>query len=157
MNKHRFLVIASPRSGSTWLETSLGSLPDCFADYELKWNIQYHGIALRLIPDSPEACDRILENMRNNHRIVGSKLILDERPYSADELSRLSATIGADTKIIHLYRDYFESIVSRWNPFGKRAILARNYKGPAINEAARKAPYMNRLRMELISLTTAVS
>ena len=74
----KFLVMSNLRSGSTWLETMLGALPDVFTDFEFKFAISYRPSAVHrvLSEDLPSVTD-VLEGMVSRAPVVGSKFVFD--------------------------------------------------------------------------------
>lgn len=110
----KFLIVGNGRTGSTWLETMLGCLPEVAVDYELKWNPIGYELPphLRVIPNRPSGCGDLLLEIGGDHSIVGSKLILDKRLHSPSEYADLHATIDRDIRIIHLVRDYYDVVLS---------------------------------------------
>lgn len=113
-NPEKFLIVCNGRTGSTWLETMLGCLPEVAVDYELKWNpIGYELLPhLKVIPNQASCCGDILRGLSDQHPVVGSKLVLDKRSYSPSEFSDLHQAIDHDIRIIHLVRDYYEIVLS---------------------------------------------
>lgn len=114
-----FIIISNMRSGSTYLCTSLGQLPQFSTDFELKYNpIHKLGKIHLLLKDS---CKDSLQPIAKN-KIVGSKLTFDSfslydpiKDYvlSDHDFSNLSLVIESDIKIIHLIRNYYDIIQSQ--------------------------------------------
>lgn len=142
-NTHQqFLIIANPRTGSTWLELMLNCLPDVTADLEFKWSNQQNLIANvkdTLYPMltgnifSPTFSEALLLLNKSNitgfraffralpflskRSITGSKLIIDFNAEHPD-FEALRNKIDPDKiKIIHLTRNYHEIIESVGNGY----------------------------------------
>ncbi|MBT6515928.1 MAG: hypothetical protein HOK65_14305 [Crocinitomicaceae bacterium] len=49
INKQYFMTIQNMRTGSSWLELSLNALGDVYADYELKWEINYPSLPIHKV------------------------------------------------------------------------------------------------------------
>ena len=92
--RQRFLIVSNARTGSTWLETLLGALPDVAVDYEFKWRPDYqpHGVHL-VIPDENFSCRAGIDSISVSAPVVGSKLVLDPRSHGQKELLSLERTI----------------------------------------------------------------
>jgi hypothetical protein len=111
-SQKKFLIVSNARSGSTWLETLLGSLSDVQVDYEFKWRPTYEAHELHMvIPDKNFNCSDALSKI-SNKGIVGSKLVFDPRSHSDNELNELLQTIPSNIHVIHLVRSYAEVINS---------------------------------------------
>jgi hypothetical protein len=110
----KFLIIGNMRTGSTWLETLLGALPDVVTEYELKWRPRFAPLAVHRVldMDSPTV-DQILEEFESDLPVAGSKLILDLDYLSPIEFSGLEAKLGPGIRIIHLTRDLRSIFLSR--------------------------------------------
>jgi hypothetical protein len=106
----KFLIVSNARSGSTWLETMFGSLPDVAVDYEFKWKPKGyapHPVHM-VIPDEHFSCSDALGKIGPDFPVVGSKLVLDPFEHTPDEYRAILRTIGADIHIIHLTRSLTE-------------------------------------------------
>ena len=115
MSEQTFFFIASNgRTGSTWLETSLGRLPDVAVDWETKWHPVYGpGHAHRVIPDGQGTCRGMLREISETSPVVGSKLTFDRyRDFPFEEIPDLLEAIEPDISIIHLTRGYFDILLS---------------------------------------------
>jgi len=113
-----FLIIANNRSGSTWLETAMGALPDVYADYELKLAARDpSNPAHVLIGTEYDTVSDFLKNQESTADIVGSKLIFDTGPSPLREVDTLKEAIGPGVKIIHLVRSVSEIFLSRRRGF----------------------------------------
>jgi hypothetical protein len=110
----KFLILGNMRTGSTWLTTLLGALPDVVTEYEVKWRPRYARLAVHraLDVDSPTV-DQILEAFESDLPVVGSKLILDPDYLSPMEFSKLKAKLGPEIRLIHLTRDLRSIFLSR--------------------------------------------
>jgi hypothetical protein len=122
-DKIAFLILSNPRTGSTWLQTSLGDLPDVAVNYELKWGPIMHveptGVQ-RTIRDKTVSCRSLLTSISQSSRIVGSKLVLSGAvPIPTEQASDLAGTIDPDIRIMHLTRPYFDILSSS---FGHGAV-----------------------------------
>jgi hypothetical protein len=101
------------RSGSTWLETALGALPDVFTDFEFKCAVTYQPSAVHyvLTDQTPKITD-VLEEMPSTAPVTGSKFVFD-RNLTLREVMFLQAKLGRDVKLIHLTRSYRDVFLSR--------------------------------------------
>ena len=106
----KFLIVSNARSGSTWLETLIGALPDVSADYEFKWKPKNYEPkpAHMIIPDSGFSCSQALAKIDPTSPIVGSKLVLDPFQHTAEEYAAIKNTIEPDIRTIHLTRSLTE-------------------------------------------------
>ncbi len=109
-----FFIVSNGRTGSTWLETSLGRLPDVAVDWETKWRPLYDpGHAHRVIPDGQGTCRGLLRGISETSPVVGSKLTLDPyRNFPFEEVPDLLAAVEPEIRIIHLKRSYFDILLS---------------------------------------------
>ncbi len=114
MTFSKFLVICNARTGSTWLVSMLGELPDVSVDWEFKWRpVGYRpGKLHKVIPDRRFKLSEALERLSASSRIVGSKLVLDARPHRTGEFRDLAHVIPKEVRIIHLRRSYRDSFLS---------------------------------------------
>ena len=114
-----FLIVANPRTGSTWLQLMLDSLPDVKSDFEFKYSNQD---SLEFLADNtlyPNLTSNVLSptyteilNANIKGKIKGSKLIMDLNLQSLD-LQTLRKLIDPNkVKIIHLVRNYQDIIES---------------------------------------------
>ncbi len=110
----KFLIAANMRTGSTWLEALLGTLPDIATEYELKWRPRFTPLPVHLPVDfgSPQI-GQLLEAFESDQPVVGSKLILDLDYISGLEFAKLGDKIDGEIRIIHLVRNLREIFVSR--------------------------------------------
>ncbi|NDV26005.1 sulfotransferase domain-containing protein [Desulfovibrio sp. JC010] len=113
-----FLVVSSVRSGSTWLETMLGSLADVTVDFEFKWIPEYYAYTPepvhKHIPNSSFSCQTALTEIAGETLIKGSKLTLEACPHLDHEFADLKQTVDSEIRIIHLrrrYRDVYLSLI----------------------------------------------
>lgn len=115
-SRTKFLIVSNGRTGSTWLETMLGELPDVEVDYEFKWAPRYPSSPSHMvIPSKDFSCSQALEGISSTAPIVGSKLVLDPSMWldrNDDEYRELKATIDKDIRIIHLKRNYADTFFS---------------------------------------------
>jgi hypothetical protein len=118
----RFLIVSNMRSGSTWLETALGALPDVATDYEIKWGVDYEPSAAHLLIDeaSPTVA-QLLAALETDAPVTGSKLVFEPADLHRSEFFKLRAKIGADVRIVHLIRSFREIFLSRRRGFFHRA------------------------------------
>lgn len=115
----QFLIVANPRTGSTWLELMLNCLPDVDADLEFKWSNQSNlilsidDIVTPTLTNSiysltfSEALDAISKG-----NITGSKLIIDFNAELPDFKVLYRSLDPKKIRIIHLTRNYHEIIAS---------------------------------------------
>jgi LPS sulfotransferase NodH len=117
-----FLIVSNMRSGSTWLETALGALPDVATDYEIKWGVAYEPSAAHLLIDeaSPTVA-QLLAALETDAPVTGSKLMFEPDDLHRSEFFKLRAKIGADVRIVHLIRSFREIFLSRRRGFFHRA------------------------------------
>jgi hypothetical protein len=113
--KSKFLIVCNARSGSTWLSTTLGSLPDVFTEYEFKWKpLNKIPVPLHYILNKPETqIAPILDSIDNHHPVVGSRLVLGPRYHSSEDFNSIKSCLSEDLKIIHIHRSY-EEILFSW-------------------------------------------
>lgn len=111
--RSKFLIVSNMRSGSTWLETALGALPDVFTDFEFKCAVTYQPSAVHyvLTDQTPKITD-VLEEMPSTAPVTGSKFVFD-RNLTLREVMFLQAKLGRDVKLIHLTRSYRDVFLSR--------------------------------------------
>jgi hypothetical protein len=110
----KFLIIGNMRTGSTWLETLVGALPDVVTEFELKWRPRYAPRAVhRVLDTGSSTVDDILEEFESELPVAGSKLILDLDYLSPIEFTKLEAKLGPEIRIIHLTRDLRSIFLSR--------------------------------------------
>lgn len=117
--EQQFLIVANPRTGSTWLELMLNCLPDVDADLEFKWSNQDNvmlSIDETLTPTLTNPLFSLIFSEAlhsiSHGNITGSKLVVDfnvELP-NFDILRR--SLDAKKIKIIHLTRNYHEIIES---------------------------------------------
>jgi len=135
--KNKFLILCNARSGSTWLSTTLGSLPDVFTEYEFKWKpLNKTPVPLHYILDQPKIqISTILDSIDNHHPVVGSRLVLGPRYHSPEDFNAIKSCICEDLKIIHIHRSY-EDILFSWAGPEDRFIKAtgRSFKGKISEE-----------------------
>jgi hypothetical protein len=113
----KFLIMSNMRSGSTWLETMLGAMPDVFTDFEFKFATSYWPSAGHYVlsEQSPAVTD-ILEGMCSAAPVVGSKFVFDTELTRLD-LVCLQEKLGLDVGIIHLTRSLRDVFLSRRRGF----------------------------------------
>jgi hypothetical protein len=113
------------RSGSTWLETALGALPDVFTDFEFKYAVTYKpsGVHYVLTDQTPRVTD-VLEGIPSTAPVTGSKLVFD-RDLTRSEIMSLQAKLGRDVRLIHLTRSYRDVFFSRRRGFYHRLNVAQ--------------------------------
>jgi hypothetical protein len=110
----KFLIVSNMRSGSTWLQTLLGALPDVATDFEMKLNVDYAPSPGHFIlGERSLAVSELLERLSDSAPVVGSKLVLDPAALNVEEFRRLAARIGDDVVIVHLERSYRDIFLSR--------------------------------------------
>jgi hypothetical protein len=122
--RSKFLIVSNMRSGSTWLETALGALPDVFTDFEFKCAVTYQPAALHyvLTEQTPKIAE-VLERMPSTAPVTGSKFVFDS-DLPRREIMRLQEKLGADVKLIHLTRSYRDIFLSRRRGFYHRLNVA---------------------------------
>jgi hypothetical protein len=115
--RSKFLIVSNMRSGSTWLETALGALPDVFTDFEFKCGVTYQPSAVHyvLTEQTPQVTD-VLEGMASTAPVTGSKFVFD-RDLTRREIMGLQAKLGQDVRLIHLTRSYRDVFLSRRRGF----------------------------------------
>ena len=110
----KFVVFSNPRSGSTWLATTLGLLDDVSVDYEIKWDIGYAPSALHVVLDAQDdTLSHLLDRMATDAPVAGSKFVFDLHRRAPIDLDDLAARLGDDVRVVHLtrrYRDVFLSV-----------------------------------------------
>jgi hypothetical protein len=112
-SRQRFVVVANHRTGSTWLVTMLGLLPDVATDYELKWEIDYAPAEVhRVLDEQSPTLAAILDTIASDRPIVGSKLIFDPVYYTPRQHAGIAAKFDAGTRVVHLTRNYREILLS---------------------------------------------
>ena len=135
--KAKFLIVSNMRSGSTFLETLLGSLPDVYTDFEVKWLTPYTPAPTHYVIDkNGKAVSDFLAGLENNSPIVGSKLVFDEYCMTPAEFKYYWDRIGADVRIVHLTRNYREVFLSRHRGFFHKLNKGLEHSiGPHLKEA----------------------
>jgi hypothetical protein len=114
----KFLIISNLRSGSTWLHTMLGALPDIATDYELKWGTSYEpSVAHFVLSESSPTVSEFLERMETDAPIAGTKFVFDPIELTWVDLLTLRDKIGRDVRIIHLTRRFRDIFLSRRRGF----------------------------------------
>jgi uncharacterized protein YoxC len=110
----KFLILGNMRTGSTWLETLLGALPDVVTEFELKWRPRYAPLVVhRVLDTSSPTVDDILEAFESVLPVAGSKLVLDLDYLSPIEFTKLAAKLSPEIRVIHLTRDLRSIFFSR--------------------------------------------
>jgi hypothetical protein len=110
----KFLIVGNMRTGSTWLETLLGGLPDVVTEFEFKWRPRYSPLAVhRVLDTGSPIVDQTLEEFESDLPVVGSKLVLDPIYLSPIEFKKLKTKLGPELRIIHLTRDLHSIFLSR--------------------------------------------
>jgi hypothetical protein len=68
--------MSNMRSGSTWLITTLGTLPDSATEYEVKWKVDYQPQPIHCVlnENSPTVAE-IFDGFNHQAPIVGSKFV----------------------------------------------------------------------------------
>ena len=118
LRKAKFLIISNMRSGSTWLQTMLGALPDVATDYELKWGATYQASAAHyILNDSSPTVSEILERMDSDAPITGTKFTFDPIELTRLDFLSFHEKIGCDVRIIHLTRRFRDMFLSRRRGF----------------------------------------
>ena len=113
IRKSKFVVISNMRSGSTWVETSLGALADVAIDYELKWGAEFAPSSVHVFLDEgSSSISGILEAIDTDAPITGSKLVFDPNGMTSVDFQSLTEKIGADVRIVHLTRHYRDVFLS---------------------------------------------
>jgi len=111
--ENKFIIVSNPRSGSTWLTSLFGEIPGTFTDYEFKWRPQYEAQPIHQVFDTgTDSIENRIASISGNHQNVGSKLVLDHRFHSNEELIELSKIFSNDLKIVHLIRDLRQVFIS---------------------------------------------
>ena len=110
----KFLIVGNMRTGSTWLETLLGALPDVATEFELKWRPRYTPLAIHRVldTDSPTV-EQILEELESDLPVVGSKFILDPYHFSPLQFRKLREKLSSEIRIVHLTRNPRSIFLSR--------------------------------------------
>lgn len=114
----KFLIVSNMRSGSTWLQTALGALPDVVTDYEMKWGVVYQpSIAHVMLDNDPRTVSEILDALPADAPVAGSKFVFDPTELSQADIQELRDKLGPDVRIVHLIRRYREIFISRRRGF----------------------------------------
>jgi hypothetical protein len=134
--RSKFLIVSNMRSGSTWLETLLGALPDVFTDFEFKFATSYQPTVGHYVLDelSPRVTDA-LQDMPSAAPVVGSKFVFDVQ-LTRPDIALLREKLGLDVQIIHLTRCYRDVFLSRRRGFYHQLNAA---KAGAIGEQIKAA------------------
>jgi LPS sulfotransferase NodH len=114
----KFLLMSNMRSGSTWLITTLGTLPDTVTEYEVKWKVDYQPQPIHCVLDenSPTVSE-IFDGFDQQAPIIGSKFVFDLVDLSRAEFMKLRDKLRGDLRIIHLVRRYRDVFLSRHRGF----------------------------------------
>jgi hypothetical protein len=115
----KFLLMSNMRTGSTWLTTTLGALPDTVTDYEIKWKVEYPPQEVHYVLDehSPSVSE-ILDGLAGDAPIAGSKFVFDPVDMTRLEFLKLKPKLLGDLRIVHLVRRYRDIFLS-----GRRGIF----------------------------------
>ena len=115
MVNNNFIILCNQRTGSTWIETSLGNLDSINTDYEIKWSEKllltnkssYHFFL------ENKSLDFFFEQFDYNNKILGSKFIFDFYHYFP--LAKYQDFINKfnNINIIHLRRNYIDILKSK--------------------------------------------
>jgi len=110
----KFLLMSNMRTGSTWLITMLGALPDTVTDYELKWKVDYVPQDVHYVLDelSPTVSD-ILDGLADGAAVLGSKFVFDPVKLTSAEFLKLRSKLDAEVRVVHLVRRYRDIFLSR--------------------------------------------
>jgi hypothetical protein len=110
--------VSNLRSGSTWLQTALGALPDVATDYEFKWGATYQPSAVHRVldPESPTVSE-ILDEIDPAAEIAGSKFVFDPVELTRLDFLGIRDRLGEGVRIIHLVRQYRDVFLSRRRGF----------------------------------------
>lgn len=109
-----FMVLANARSGTTYLQSLLSSLPGVATDYEYGWKsygatMELHRIISDGIPD-------VFSDIRSffpDIECCGSKFVLPIHHYHSDtEVENIVASFQGDGVVIHLIRDQWDILKS---------------------------------------------
>lgn len=113
-----FVIFSNMRSGSTYLQAALGSLPDVGVDFELKWGLAGVPSPVHIVLDSdPRSIREVLATVGPDMANVrGSKFVYDFRRLSRSEFRSLAGRL-AGTRIIHLSRNYGDVLLSSQRGF----------------------------------------
>ncbi len=139
----KFLIVSNMRSGSTWLQTALGALPDVATDYEMKWGIVYQpSIAHVLLDNDPRSVSEILDEMPSEAAVAGSKFVFDPTELTQADIQELREKLGSDVRIIHLVRRYRDIFVSRRRGFYHQLNKSSGWRlGDRIGAAIERADF----------------
>jgi hypothetical protein len=77
----KFLIVSNMRTGSTWLQTLLGALPDVATDFEMKWDVDYapspgHFFLNERSPTVSQVLERLTDSARPRGPSLPAKQIL---------------------------------------------------------------------------------
>lgn len=109
----KFVVFSNPRSGSTWLETMLGLLPDVYIDYELKWGVTYTPSDIHAVRhEHSKTISQLLEDMDTDASVTGSKFVFDVHGLTPLDFRKLTSQVGPEIRIVHLMRNYRDVFLS---------------------------------------------
>lgn len=107
--KTLFLIVSNARTGSTWLNTLLGQLPQVYTDHEIKANIDYKPNPIHIILEKP--IDSILNDI-SGEPFVGSKFVFDTHHALPLTYKQVKENIVSGVKYVHLIRNYKDCLVS---------------------------------------------
>ena len=161
LDKQYFLIIGNTRTGSTYLGTTLGCLPDVYFDYEIAPILKLPKIKNR---------NRIhkylneIENLRDlynpftkDYRVIGSKIMFASVRYknTGGVFKRIDELIDDDIKVIHLHRCYSEIMMSQLTPIGASSLPSgRIYKGLEYRKFFNSEKPLNELKRNLVVEST---
>jgi|GEM_PF-5501258 len=113
-SQKKFLFVSNPRCGSTWLAATFGKLEDVAVDYEFCWKQDFELQDIHMPMDRDGfSTSQTLEAIAPSSLVVGSKLVLDaHRLIDYQSLDSLFRAIEKEVRIIHLQRNYFDSLLS---------------------------------------------
>ena len=113
LTRTRFLVVSNMRSGSTWLASTLGTLPDTVTDFEIKWNINYQPHKIHyVLNDDSLSVSQVLDTLSKEFSIVGSKFVFDPIELNQEDYFMLRKKFDDEIRIVHLVRRYRDVFLS---------------------------------------------
>lgn len=109
-----FIVLANARSGTTYLQSLIASLPGVATDFEYAW--KPYGTRLELHRFISDGMPDVFEDIRKlfpTAAIAGSKFVLPILEYHSDEVvEEIVSSFSGEGSTIHLIREHWDILKS---------------------------------------------
>ena len=115
LTENNFIILTNQRSGSTWIETSLGNLDSIHTDYEINWSEELLVIkksnAQFLLKDT--SLNYFFKKFNTNKQILGTKFTLAFYRFFPFADYDLFFKKIKNIKVFHLKRNYIDILKSK--------------------------------------------